>query len=187
MALELSQSFLYELIFKTILQVPKCGPGGGWGCLAGNFSHDFIYALLLPHIVLLVFLYIISRTEMIFQKHTGLGTLFGLGAYIFIIYSGWYSFLASWLVFWLALTIVVAFGYFFLGKIISPAVSGGRRGIGKKVGGYLKKPWEKQKKLRKINEDIKIVEEGLSKNPNNERLQEKLSKLKMEKRQIERE
>lgn len=187
MPIQITQSFLYELIFKTILQVPQCGPGGGWGCLTGNFSHDFIYALLLPHIVLLVFLYIVSRTELIFQKHTGLGTLFGLGVYIFIVYSGWYAFLASWLVIWLALTIVLAFGYFFLGKIISPSLTKGRFEIGKKVGGYLSKPWDKQRKLNKINEDIAIVNRELDKHKDNEKLAQKLAELKLEKRQIERE
>ena len=78
-----AESNLYDLIFKNILQLPDCSGGANWGCVNGFFPHDFIYGLLIPHIILLIFLYIATKGI----GHKGLESLLGIGAYIFIVYS----------------------------------------------------------------------------------------------------
>ncbi len=143
---------LYTLIFEKILQLKQCMGTAGWGCWVGpeNFAHDFIYALFLPHVVLLVFIYLIGTTTFIFRAHRGLGALFGIAAYIFIIYSGWYAILASWLVFWLALTIFISLGYFFLSKIIHPSEGKERFALGAKIGESIKASGDKDNAVREL-------------------------------------
>ena len=119
---------LYDFIFKTILQLPRCvsstaGFWSGWGCIIGpqNFAHDFIISLLLPHIIILIFIYGTSRG--LLSEHSGLGTLFGLSIYIFVVYSGWYAIFAKFTLLWLVLTIFFSFYVFVVGKIFPPSKS----------------------------------------------------------------
>lgn len=120
----LMNSNLYDLIFKTILKLPMCsGPAGGfwsgWGCIMGpqNFSHDFIIALLIPHIIILIFIFLAARG----LEHGGLSTLFGLSIYIFIVYSGWYPIFAQLTLLWLVATIFISTYFFIVGKFFPPS------------------------------------------------------------------
>jgi len=125
---QLMDANLYNFIFKTILQLPRCtssstGFWSGWGCIIGpqNFAHDFIISLLLPHIIILIFIYGTSRG--LLSEHSGLGTLFGLAIYTFVVYSGWYAIFARFTLLWLALTIFFSFYVFVVGKIFPPSKS----------------------------------------------------------------
>ena len=118
-AIDLTSLNLYDLIFKTILQLPTCTGGGEWGCINGVFAHDFIYGLFLPHIIILIFLYLGIKN----MPHRGIGSLLGIGIYTFIVYSGWYSLFASFTIFWIMLTIFITGFYFFFGRIFHPARS----------------------------------------------------------------
>ncbi len=110
---------LQELIFKTILQLPQCSGSSEWGCVNGVFAHDFIYGLFLPHIIILIFIYLGIKSV----QHTGIGTLLGIGIYTFIVYAGWYPLFASLTIFWLILTIFITGFYFFFGRIFHPSRS----------------------------------------------------------------
>jgi len=108
---------LYDFIFNTVLRLPECMGTQEWGCISGVFAHDFIYALLLPHIVLLIFIWGASKIG----EHKGLATLLAVAIYIFIVYGGYYAFFASFTLFWLALSIFISSGLFIMGKIINPS------------------------------------------------------------------
>ena len=147
---------LYNLIFKTVLQLPDCTGKATWGCVNGVFPHDFIYGLLIPHIILLIFLFIASKGI----GHKGLEMLLGVGVYIFIVYSGWYPIFASLSIFWLILSIFIASFYFFWGKILHPVRS---RELFKL--GYIKakKSAEKVKRIEALKSDIAYLRRALEK------------------------
>lgn len=130
----LPQSDLAELVLKTILKVPECTGTNQYGCVTGILQHDLLFALFVPHVILLLYLYLISRGTYIFRDNKALGTLFGLAVYITLVYTGWYGILASWLIWWLAITVVFSFGYFFLTKIFAPAETGARYALGREWG-----------------------------------------------------
>ena len=115
---------LYDFIFKELLKLSRCtgsleGFWSGWGCITGEFSHDFIISLLLPHIIILIFIFGTSRG--LSSEHRGLGTLLGLAIYIFIVYSGWYAIFAKFTLLWLVLTIFFSFYVFVVGKAFPPS------------------------------------------------------------------
>ena len=178
---------LYTLIFRAILKVPECTAGAEWGCLTGEITHDLIYAFFLPHIVLLIFLVILMQP--VKNIHSGLGVLFGLGAYVFIIYEGWYgAILAPLLMWWLVLSIVVGLVYFFVTKFIGSPKARGK--LGKAIGGKIKEGMEKDKALRHLEEDIRRYQKKLE-NADSEKMREvyakKLTELREKKRKIQRE
>lgn len=148
---------LYNLLFKVFLGMPDCGMGGGWGCITGEFTHDFIFSLFLPHVVLAVFLFIVFRNF----GHAGLETLLGIGGYIFIVQMGWYPLFASLTLFWLLLVIVMGMYFFIVGKIFPPGKSGALFQAGKSVGEWIKKQRAKgmsdQELARKLKQQAKVV------------------------------
>ncbi len=187
MAIEISEEALYEIFFRTILQVPDCVRDEAWGCLRGEIGHDLIFSFFLPHVILFIFIYILMDKGLpgVASEHGGIKMLFGLGVYIFVIYAGFYGILAAFLVHWLFFTVVIGMIYFFAAKFLpSPSTAAG---IGKKVGGYLKKPMDREKKLRKINKDIEEVKKLMRRNPENEKLAQLMAELKMERNKIKKE
>lgn len=160
---------LYDLIFKTFLQLPDCMREGSWGCINGVFAHDFVYALLLPHIVLLIFIFGASRIG----EHKGLATLLGIAIYIFIIYGGYYAIFASFTLFWLALSIFISAGLFIMGKIINPAKA-------QSIYGLIKN----QRSKRVLREEIHRLENQLRQPGLGEReraaIQSELARLRVE-------
>lgn len=136
---------LYDLIFKTILGLSECS-GGWWGaesfwsflspgkvgCITGDPSHDIIFSLFLPHVILIFFLYLAFRQ----LGHRGIESLLGVGAYIFIIQMGWYPAFADLTIFWLMIVLVTGIWWFIVGKIISPAKSSSLFSLGRAIGGF---------------------------------------------------
>ena len=174
---------LFDLIFKTILQLPQCSAGATWGCVTGvNFAQDFIYGVFLPHIVILFFLYLAIRTV----QHAGIGMLIGIGIYTYIVYSGLYPLFASLTMFWLVLTIFLTSFYFFFGKVIHPTRSNQIFNL------FYKKTRsgaEKRKIERSLEQDIGYLRKEL-KNAKNidekKSLREELTKKELELREIRR-
>ncbi len=184
MPIEISEELLYDLVFRAILKVPECGPDGGWGCLTGEPTHDLIFAFFLPHIVLFIFLFVIMGAATPGSNgKKGIQVLFSIGVYIFLIYTGYYGLLASWLVIWMALTVFIGLAYFFMAKILPSPDKTAK--IGKHVGGYVKKSWDRDKKLRKIDRDIQEINNLIRENPGNTRLPKLLAELKMERNKIQ--
>lgn len=137
----LLQGSLYDILFKQILGLSQCTGMGKYqfGCLTGDIAHDFLFGLFLPHIVILIFLYLFSDwAHLRTRHHAGLGTLLGIGAYIFIIYIGWYSIIALWGMWWLAVGIVLGFFNFLWTRVIHPTKTGevmkGAKNLGEKIG-----------------------------------------------------
>lgn len=90
---------------------------------SGNFQADFLNLLFFPHVVLVLFLFMLADVTTMRHKHAGISALLSLAVYIFIVYYGFYAVIASLSVLWLAATILITFGYFFLGKLIHPIKS----------------------------------------------------------------
>ncbi len=175
---------LYQLIFRVILGVAECSRGSDWGCLTGDPTHDFIYAFLLPHIVLFIFLFIFAQP--IHKLHNGLGVLFGVGAYIFIIYEGWYgAILAPLLIWWFVLSIIMGLGYFFITKFMG---AGEQRGnVGKWAGEKIKKGMKKEKVIQQLEMDINDYKQKLKNTNNDEQIKiytQKLEELRETKKKI---
>lgn len=141
---------LYSLIFKEILKLQHCSGPGGWGCLTGEFTHDFLFNLFLPHIILVLFLYIAFKEV---GGHRGLGTLLGIGGYIFIIRMEWYPAFASLSLLWLAVAIIFGFYHFIIGKFIPPGKEKEFYNAGKNLGKKLDDISYKRGDLRKKEYD----------------------------------
>ncbi len=177
---------LYTLVFRVILRVSECSAGAEWGCLTGDVTHDFIYAFLLPHVVLFIFLFILAMP--VRNMHSGLGVLFGVGAYIFIIYEGWYgAILAPLLMWWFVLSIIIGLGYFFINKFLGSQETRGK--IGRSLGGKIKEGMKKEQALEYLQRDIEEYKRKLknAKSGSTEKVYaEKLAKLREEKRKLQR-
>ncbi len=152
----ISESFLYDLIFKTIFKLPECTHGQEWGCINGVYSHDFIYGLFLPHIIIIIFIYLGTSS----LKHKGIATLFGIGIYTFIVYSGWYSLFASLSMFWIVLTLFITGFYFFFGRIFHPSRS---NMVFDLVYKKTRESVEKRKRKEALISDIRYLKKKLEK------------------------
>lgn len=141
---------LYDFLFKQILGLSKCSGMGKYqfGCITGEFTHDFIFALFLPHIVILIFLFLFSDWGNLRRHHAGLSTLLGIGAYIFIIYIGWYPIIALWSIYWLGLGIALSFFSFLWTRIIHPTKTTELMKAAKGIGDSIGKSAAESKKLR---------------------------------------
>lgn len=142
---------LYDLIFKMFLGLSKCGPGGGWGCITGEFTHDFVFSLFLPHIVLATFLFLLFRN----LGHKGLETLLGIGGYIFIVQMGFYPLFASLTLWWMLITIGLGAYFFIVAKIFPPAKSGSLFRGGKAVGKWISKERRRGMSEEKLLAELK--------------------------------
>ncbi|MFQ6021040.1 MAG: hypothetical protein ACE5J4_03460 [Candidatus Aenigmatarchaeota archaeon] len=134
---------IYDLVFEILQVTPT-----------GDFQHDFIYLLFIPHIVILIWLFLIARGPAFAARNPGIGTLLAIGIYVFIVYMGWYSIIANLAIIWLIITIIVSFGYFMLPKFIHPGATRERFRLGKRIFG-------KATNIMDINEEIKHVKAEL--------------------------
>ncbi|QQG39311.1 MAG: hypothetical protein HYS81_02895 [Candidatus Aenigmatarchaeota archaeon] len=150
-----------DILLRQVLKVPDCVGTNTYGCITGVPQHDLLFAFFVPHIVLLIYIYIISRGMHTFQENKALGTLFGLAVYIMLVYSGWYGILASWLIVWLWATIAFGLGYFFLTRIWHPADVGARFKLGQKFGEKLKSRHEDQEEERDRSKDVEKLKKRL--------------------------
>lgn len=141
---------LYDFLFKQILGLSRCTGIGKYqfGCVTGEFAHDFIFGLFLPHIIILIFLFLFSNWAHLRQNHAGLSTLLGIAAYVFIIYMGWYPIIAVWSIYWLALGIVFSFFNFLWSRVIHPTKQAQLMDAAKNLGGKLGESSAKNKKIR---------------------------------------
>ena len=125
---------IYDLIF-TLLNVQP----------TGDFQADFLNLIFFPHVVILIWLYIIARGPVFRALHRGIGILLSLTIYIFIIYYQWYSVIANLAIFWLGATVVISLFYFMIPKLMHPGATGSRFGLGKTVAEIQQKTSGKKK------------------------------------------
>lgn len=160
---------LYDLIFVEILGLDYCSAVKGWeiledvhfGCVTGEPSHDLIFALFLPHVIIAIFLFLFSGWANLRQQHKGLSTLLGVAAYVFIIYVGWYGTIATFALLWLGLGIVFSFFNFLWSRIIHPTKAGDLIKAAKGLGESLGSGAGKAKKLRILKNRKNRLEQKL--------------------------
>lgn len=143
---------LFRIVFEEFL---KISPD-----LVSKYStiqDQLIYLLLIPHLILLLFLF--GFGYMIIVEHKGLRLLTTIVAYIFIIYSGWYgSFLVPLTITWFTIMLIFAFFLFFISKIFHP-LQAQKLGhaIGPQIGASIGKALGKGKEIEKLEDELKYV------------------------------
>jgi hypothetical protein len=131
-------------------------------------QEQLLYLFLIPHAVLLLFVYMFagSISSMAIrgpQPHKGFRVLFGIVAYITIIFSGWYgNLLVPIFILWWQMALVVALILFSMSKLfIDPAslqdVAKAGAAVSSKLGEKGRSKKKIQKELRLVNEQITRV------------------------------
>ena len=141
---------IYTLIFDLLGVAPT-----------GDFQADFLKLIFFPHVVILIWLYLIARGPVFRAMHRGIGILLSLSIYIFIIYYGWYASIASLAMFWFGATIVISLFYFMIPKLIHPGATGSRFGLGKSVADMQLKGKSKRKlgdTIDNLKDDLRIIQ-----------------------------
>jgi len=129
-----------------------------------TFQDQILYLFLIPHVLLFLFIYafsfgIVSR---VVGPHKGFSYLLGLVSYIYIVYAGWYGFLVTWFLGWLALALGLALFLFFVSVVFHPsATSAGMKMMGE-VGKSLAKGKAKEAEKRSIEEEIDALKKEIS-------------------------
>jgi len=124
------------LIFQNILQISPQ--------LMSKYStlqDQMLYLILIPHIVLLLFIFAFSKgiVGRVIGGHPGFEYLFSLVAYLFFIIGGWYgSYIVPIMIAWFYIGLIAALAVFVLSAVFNPARSAGAMKFfseaGKKVG-----------------------------------------------------
>lgn len=127
-------SELYTLLFEGFLKLQECGGSQSWGCFNNEFQHDFVFALFLPHVVLIAFFYMAFRG----LGNKGIEALLAVGGYMFLITMGWYPMYATLTIIWMAGAILLSFYFFVMAQWIHPAKTGAYAQAAKGVANKLK-------------------------------------------------
>ncbi len=175
---------LEQLIFQTILQINPS--------LLSQYTtlqDQILYLLFIPHIILFIFIF--GFMTVLGGAHRGLRYLVGIGAYAFIILSGWYGNpLVGLFIVWWQILLVLAVVFFIGSKIIHPTRVTEIFGIGKKITGKLTEKSKLSKKLEKqiksIKRQIRALERRQSQRPTPSRLIEaEIAELERRKAELE--
>jgi hypothetical protein len=149
---------LFQIIFTQIL---KIDPN-----IISNYTtlqDQFLYLILIPQVVLILFVYAFSRgfvNRFITGGHIAFSYLVGIVVYIYIIWSGFYGgFLVSFLVTWLYIALGLALFLFFISIFWHPAAGkvGGAL-IGKLFSTVAEKTVGKSKKEEAIQAKIENID-----------------------------
>ncbi len=151
MVIDISGIDLQSIVFEQILKVHP----------TGNFQADFLNLIFFPHLVIVLWLFLIAKSNLFLRLHRGLGFLLSAGIYIFIIYYGWYAMIASFSVFWLSVTILISLFYFMLPIFVHPSVTRRRFNIGKSIGSSLAEKRALQKAIDALGEEIRLIKENI--------------------------
>ncbi len=143
-------------IYDTVFQIL-----GVTSRVTGNFQTDFLNLIFFPHIIIIIWLFLIARGPLFMALHRGFGTLLSIAVYIFIIWYGWYSAIASLSVIWLGLTIIISFFYFMVPKFLHPSTSEAQFGLARAVTGKLVKRREIDKAITRLNQDVRDCDQEL--------------------------
>ena len=124
------------LIFQNILQISPQ--------LMSKYStlqDQMLYLILIPHIVLLLFIFAFSKgiVGRVIGGHPGFEYLFSLVAYLFFIIGGWYgAYIVPIMIAWFYIGLIAALAVFVLSAVFNPARAPGAMKFfseaGKKVG-----------------------------------------------------
>jgi hypothetical protein len=129
-------------------------------------QEQLLYLVLIPHTVLLLFVYMfagsISNMAIVGPvEHKGFKVLFGIVAYITIIFTGWYgNLLVPIFILWWQAALVVALILFSMSKlIINPASFRDMAMLANVVGG---KANEKRASKKKVEKELRLVNEQIT-------------------------
>ena len=111
--------------------------------------------LFFPHIVIIIWLYIVANGPVIKTLHPGLGVLLSLAIYVFIVFNGWYPLIANLSIFWLTLTIIFSLFYFLIPKFAHPSSTEARVGIGRRIVEKVISRRDIDKAITQLNEDLR--------------------------------
>ena len=149
---------LFQVIFEQIL---KIDPN-----IISNYTtlqDQFLYLILIPHVVLLLFIYAFSRgfvNRFITGGHIAFSYLLGIVVYIYIVWSGFYGgFLVSFLATWLYIAVGIALFVFLISIFWHPAAGkvGGAL-IGKIFSTVAEKTVGKEKERDKLEREIRALD-----------------------------
>jgi hypothetical protein len=126
-------------------------------------QNQLLYLLLIPHVILILFLYIfadsVARMGRTGGTHKGLFYLVGIVSYLYLVLGGWYGsilvpiFIGLW-----QLIIALALFAFVFSRFIHPARAGEMLALGKAIGGKLV---EKERTKKRIEAEIKATDRML--------------------------
>ncbi|MBI4015816.1 MAG: hypothetical protein HY362_03820 [Candidatus Aenigmarchaeota archaeon] len=145
---DLSQVNIAELIFGILKIQPT-----------GDMTSDLLNLLFFPHIVIVLWLFIVYSR--IGTGHKGLGLLMSFAFYIFVIWNGWYAFIASAAQFWMLVTVGTSLVIFMLPKILHPSTTAARGMLLEKAGGKIWSRREQGKVIDRLKSDIIVCDEKM--------------------------
>ena len=143
------------IIFEEILKIDSS--------LISNYPtvpDQLIYLILIPHIIL--FLFLSGFGNVLSHEHKGMQYLVSIGAYIFIIYSGWYGMLAQLASTWFTIMIVFGLILFFMAKIFPPITAQKFGAVGAKAGEKAFAFLGKGKAIEKIDREISYCNQEIA-------------------------
>ena len=136
---------LFQIIFEEYLKISSD--------LISRYptiQDQLLYLILIPHVVLLLFLFGFGQTFI--HEHKGLRFLTTITAYIFILWAGWYgTFLVPLTIGWFYILLGIGFVFFFVGRVIHPSRASELFALSKAVG---EKITEKSKKANVYEDEI---------------------------------
>lgn len=146
---------LMSFVFEEILKIDSY-------TMAQNpaIQDKLVNLFLIPHIVLILFLF--GFGYMLAREHKGLRYLLAIGAYILIIYSGWYGMLAKLSVTWFLVMIVFGLVLFFLSKIFPHASAAKLGPVGSLIGQKVFKSVGKGKEIERLEDEKARLDKELA-------------------------
>ncbi|MBU3897098.1 MAG: hypothetical protein KJ697_04165 [Nanoarchaeota archaeon] len=121
---------------------------------------QLIYLILIPHIIL--FLFLAGFGGVLSHEHKGMRYLVSIGAYIFIIYSGWYGMLAQLASTWFTIMIVFGLILFFISRIFPPITAQKFGKIGAAAGEKTFAFLGKGKAIEKLDREISYCNQEIA-------------------------
>ncbi|MEM5804510.1 MAG: hypothetical protein QXU82_01535 [Candidatus Aenigmatarchaeota archaeon] len=174
---------LQYLIFEQILRFSP-------NVLAkyATLTDKLLYLILIPHIVLLLFLFSFGMWAA--KDHKGFQMLISIAGYLVIVLSGWYgSFLAPFISNFFLLWLALAFITFIAVRVIPPIFVGGVASFGGEVAKRLTKASVSKEKqieaLQKEKENVRKMIAKLKAEPQTEAISESIAKYLELERKIE--
>lgn len=139
---------LFQLIFEQILKIDPTVISK-----YATVQDQLLYLILIPHVI--IFLFLFSFGIWIIKEHRGLRYLLVIVSYLYIVWGGWYSWIAEWLVgfFWWKLILGSAFLFFLISRIIPPARAMGLHKLAGEAGASIHEMTMGKSKKRKALED----------------------------------
>lgn len=144
---------LFQIIFEEYLKISSD--------LISKYptiQDQLLYLILIPHVVLLLFLFGFGQTFI--HEHKGLRLLTTITAYVFFIWAGWYgTILVPLAIGWFYILLGIGLVFFFVGRVIHPSRASELFALSKAVG---EKLTEKSKKAKVYQDEIDSLNAQIS-------------------------